>query len=486
MDVLVVTPELVHYRGSSSLAESAGALSKALRGLGHKVNIVSPLWASIDPAARHLARRLVRLEVASGGATKTFALFEGKTTAGVDVSFLSEPSLFPADASAEEEGAAGAARWGGFARAVIALLKRRVDQGEGLPEVIHLLGWQVGVLPCILADDPALSAIPTVFTVHDLSRKGSFERAQLGELGLSAKHFGIEGVEFFGKISTLKAGLQFASRVVAPSPSLASRFLVEAGGAGLEGVLRARGRAFSGVMDGVDASLWNPATDPHLDVRYDAIEVGSTGVARLRNKAAVQLSFELPVRDDVALTLAVLRDRADERAFHAILPRIVKNDVQMIVLSSGPLHEDVADLARRFPDRIGAKGEAPSPMLHRLLGAADLCVLASLDDPFGVLALEAQRYGALPVGRADGLVADAVVDADAQLSSGTGFTFEEASAEALFGAIMRASTAFRDRARFRAAQQRAMLRDHSWDRSARLLERVYRGLRGAPTETATA
>jgi starch synthase len=111
-------------------------------------------------------------------------------------------------------------------------------------------------------------------------------------------------------------------------------------------------------------------------------------------------------------------------------------------------------------------------------------VLPALDDPFGALALQAQRYGALPIGRADGLVADAVVDADAQLSSGTGFTFEEASAEALFGALVRAVAAYRDRPRFRALQQRAMVRDHSWDRSARLVERVYRSLRSAPAEAA--
>jgi len=481
MDVLVVTPELVHYHGSSTLAESAGALSKALRGLGHKVDIVSPLWASVDPTARHLARRLVRLEVASGTGKKTFALFEGKTTAGVDVSFLSEPSLFPADATADEEGPAGAARWGAFVRAVLALLRRRVEQGGSLPDVIHLLGWQTGVLPCVLADDAQLGAIPTVFTVHDLARKGSFDRTLLAELGLSPKHYGIEGVEFFGKISTLKAGLQFASRVVAPSPSLASRFLIEAGGAGLEGVLRARGRSFTGVMDGVDASIWNPATDPHLEVRYDSVELGTTGVAKLRNKAAAQVSLELPVRDDVALAVAVLRDRADERAFLAILPRVIKNDLQLVVLSTGAPHEDVADLARRFPDRLAAMGEVPVPFLHRMLGAADLCVLPALEDAFGVLALQAQRYGALPVARAEGLVADAVVDCDAQLASGTGFTFEETSAEALFGALMRGATAFRDRARFRTTQQRAMVRDHSWDRTARLVERVYRGLRTSTT-----
>lgn len=480
MDVLVVTPELAHYRGVSSIAESAAALSKALRGLGHKVNVVSPLWASIDTQARHLARRLVRLEVPFEGGTKTLAPFEGRTTAGVDVTFLGEASLFPADANVEDESREAAVRWGAFVRAVVALLKRRASQGEGLPDVVHLMGWQVGTLPAVLAEEPTLAAVPTVFTVHDLTRKGSFEKAALGELGLAPKHWGIEGVEFFGRISTLKAGLQFATRIVAPAPSLASRFLVDAGGAGLEGVLRARGKAFTGVLDGVDASVWNAATDPHLDVRFDAVEHGRTGVAKLRNKAAVQSALGLPVRDDLPLVLASIRGRSDERAFHAALARLVRNDVQLVVLSEGAVHEDDADLARRFPDRLVAK-EADAQLFHRVLGAADLVLLPALDDGYGLLALQAQRYGALPIARAEGLVVDGVVDADAQLVSGTGFTFEEASVEALFGAVMRAVTAYANRDRFRQMQKRAMLCDHSWDRSARLLERVYRHAKGIAT-----
>ncbi len=474
MDVLVITPELMHYSGSSSLAISAGALAKALRGLGHKVNVVSPLWASIDPAAHLLARRLVRLEVESRGEKKPFSLFEGKTTAGVDVSFLGEPSLFPEGASAAEEGPAGAARWGAFARASAALIERRAEKGEGLPEVIHLFGWQLGALPAVLARRPSLAEIPTIFTVHELAQRGTFERSELAELGLDPKHFDIDGAEFFGKISTLKAGLQLATRVLAPSPALAARFAVEAGGAGLEGVVRARGDAFVGVMDGVDASIWNPATDPHVDVHFDPIEMATRGLAKQRNKLAVARALGLPARDDVPLMMALLRGRSDERAFLTALPRVLRNDVQLVVLSRGAEHEDVADLARRYPDRLRSVSDATDALVHRVLGGAELAILPAMEDPFGTLALEAERYGAIPVARAIGLVADAVVDADAELVSGTGFTFDEASAEALFGAIMRASTAHRNRERFRAMAARAMERDHSWDRSARQVERVYR------------
>lgn len=482
MDVLLVTPELVHYTGSSSLAESAGALAKALKGLGHKVQIASPLWATIDPSAHSLARRLVRLEVDSRGEKKKFALYEGKTTAGVDVSFLEEASLFPAGATTNDAGPDAARRWGAFTRALATLIERRAEKGEGLPHVIHLFGFQLGALPAYLAKRPTLASIPTVFTVHELTQRGVFERSELEELGLSPEHFGIDGAEFFGKVSTLKAGLQYATRVVAPSPSLAERFAVEAGGAGLEGVVRARGDAFVGVMDGVDASIWNPATDPHLDVHFDPIEMATRGLAKQRNKAAVQRALGLEVRGDVPLTVSVLAGRPDERAFLAALPRILRNDVQLVVLSEGSEHEDVADLARRYPERLHSVADAPAPLLHRVLGAAELFLQPALDDAFGSLALKAQRYGALPIARALGLVADAVVDADAHLASGTGFTFDEASADALFGATMRAVTAYRDAAAFRAMAARAMDSDHSWDRSARRIERIYRAIAKAPSQ----
>lgn len=481
MDVVVVTPELAHYGGSSTLAESAGALAKSLRGLDHKVTVLTPLWASVDPVARHLARRLVRFEVAAPSGLRTLGLFDGKTTAGVDVAFLAEPELFGEGSGPDEEGPRAAVRWGAFVRAAVAFLKSRTERGEPPPDVVHVFGWQLGVLPVAIAEESALGSVTTVFTTHDLARKGVFDRAHLAELGLSPKHFAIEGVEFFGRVSTLKAGLQYAMRVIAPSPSLASRFLLEAGGDGLEGVLRARGRAFVGIADGVDGSIWNPATDPHLDVRFDAVEMASRGIAKVRNKSALQVALGLPLRDDVPLMMTVLRGRADERAFLTALPRVLRNDVQLVVLSKGPVHEDVADLARRFPDRLAAR-ETDDAFLHRCLGAAEVVIVAAVDDPFAVLALEAQRYGAAPVARAEGLVADCVVDADAGLVSGTGFTFDEASADALFGAIMRARGAFDDRPRFRALQARAMSRDHSWDRAARLVEKVYRGARASSVE----
>ncbi|MCS6856762.1 MAG: glycogen/starch synthase [Sandaracinaceae bacterium] len=483
MEILIVTPELIHYRGRSSISESAGALAKALRSLGHGVEIVSPLWGAIDPGERHLARRLTQLEVEVDGKRYVFSVYEGRSTAGVDLTFLGEASLFP-HLPTQSTDELGALRWGAFARAVLALLRHRSSQAGSLPEVIHHYGWQTGMLPSLLSKDKELATIPTVFSVHELRDKGIFERDLLGVLGFTSDQFAINGVEFYGKVSLLKAGLLYSTRVIAPSPSLAKRFLVDAGGGGLEGVLRSRGSAFLGIAEGVDVSIWNPASDPHVDVRFDAIEMGTSGLAKLRNKNAFQRDLGLPIRGDLPLTIAWLRNRPDEEIFERVLHRLVLQPASIVVLSESALPERVKQLAKRFPDRLVAHGEASDALLHRALGAAELCILPALDDPFGIIALQAQRYGALPIARAHGLVADTVVDLDAHLQSGTGFLFDEATEEAFFGTCMRAFGSYRQRLAFRHAAQRAMRCDHSWEKSARAIEQIYRSLNRFGLESA--
>lgn len=481
LDIVFVSPEIAPFRGVSASAQVASALPKALRGLGHKVTVIAPLFSSIDTSARHLARRLVKIEVPAGGQSRNLVLFEGRTSAGVELNFVSEESLFPAAAAIDEESPAAAVRWGAFTRAVVELLARR----DTPPDLVHVLGWQCGALPLLLSEHATLKSTPTVYSVNELVPQGRFDRTYLGELGIAPKHFAIDGVEFFGRISTLKAALQFATRVVAPGPSAQALYVADAGGQGLEGVLRARGKSFVGVLDGVDASVWNASTDPHLDARFDANELASHGTAKSKNKAALQTALGLGERDDVPLFLTYLaahETRALETV-EAIVARLAKADVQWVVaLEATEAPPSLADAARRYPDRVRVRTGADQAFVHRALGAADALVYAELDDAYPALALAALRYGALPIVRRRGLAADAVVDCDAKLISGTGFTFDGGTPDALLGAVQRAQAAFTSRGQFRAVQVRAMRIDHSWDRTARILERLYRGARPAPAE----
>jgi starch synthase len=492
MDIVLVAPEIAPYSKTLSAAEQVAALSKALRTLGHKVTVILPLWASIDPGSRHLGRRLTKIEVDSDGTPVRLSLHEGRTSGGVDLLFLSTEEHFGPGVTASDESEGTSQRWGLFLRGAMELLRRR----ESRPDVVHVHEWQTAPLALMLREDRELGSLPVVLTISSMDSVGRFERHALGHFGLPASLFSIEGVEFFGKFSALKAGLVAAARIVTPGPSFLRSFLERGGGGGLEGVLKSREGALVGIVPGVDASVFNSATDPHLTTRFDAMDVAGTGTfGKSRCKAALQQELGLPVSGGVALAVVLggsgPRSGLDRLA--EIVPSIARNDLQLAVLvddAGSTATSRLMELAARFPDRLAVRlGMGPTDdhaLAHRALGAADLAIVTALDDPRTTLQMEAHRYGTLPIGRRNGLFADTVVDCDAQLRSGDGFSFEEATSEALLGAIQRAIAGFALGAPFRAAQLRAIGADHGWERPARLHERIFRQASAASQAAITA
>lgn len=493
MDILVVTAELAPYSRATSAGDAAAALPKALRGLGHKVTVLSPLWASIDPATRQLARRLVKIQVEVEGEKRAFPLFEGRSAGGVDLAFLAEETLFSRSASPDDAEPETAVRWGAFARATIELMKRR----ESLPDVVHCFGWQTAMLSVLMREDAALAHIPVVLTLHDElsagAEHGLYPRASLAAFGLSDAWWRIDGVEFYGKVSPLKGGIQTAARITTPSPTSARDATEQAGG--LEGALRARSSALTGILEGVDVSVWNAATDPWLESRFDAMDLaGSAAHGKQRCKSAMQKELGLPLRGDVPL-IAAIGVASAESGFEQLAeigPRLLRNDVQVVIVtepgSDPAIVSRFVQLASRWSDRLAVRHDADQGQVHRTLGAADLVIVPRSGDAGGSRAMHAHRYGAVPIARRTGGIADAVVDCDPRLGSGSGFLWDEPSADAMLAAIQRALAAFTQGAAFRALQHRVMTIDHSWDRSARLYERLYRAARAelARSEGSTA
>jgi starch synthase len=480
MDIVLVAPEIAPYSKTVPSAEPVAALGKALRTLGHKVTVILPLWASIDPTSRHLGRRLTKIEVDVEGTPVRLALYEGRTSGGVDLLFLSSEEHFAAGVVASDESEAAGPRWGLFLRGAMELLRRR----ESRPDVVHVHEWQTAPLALMIREDRELSGLPVVLSISSMDAVGRFDRAALARFGLGAHLFSIDGVEFFGKMSSLKAGLVAAARIVVPGPSFLRSFLERGGGGGLEGVLKSREASLVGIVPGVDASVFNAATDPHLTTRFDGMDVAGTSTfGKMRCKAAFQQELGFPVSADVplAITLGGSGPRSGLDRLAEIAPAIARNDVQLAVIAldaGSTATSRIAEVASRFPDRIalrlGTGTGDDHALAHRALGAADLAIVTALDDPRTTLQMEAHRYATLPIGRRNGLFADTVVDCDAQLRSGDGFSFEEATSEALLGAIQRAIAGFALGAPFRAAQVRAIGADHGWERPARLHERVYR------------
>ena len=409
----------------------------------------------------------------------------------MDLLFLGSEEHFAAGVVASDESESAGKRWGLFLRGAMELLRRR----ESRPDVVHVHEWQAAPLALMLREDRELSSLPVVLTISSMDSVGRFERSALGHFALPASTFSIDGVEFFGKFSSLKAGLVAAARIITPGPSFLRSFLERGGGGGLEGVLKSREGSLVGIVPGVDASVFNSATDPHLTTRFDAMDVAGTSTfGKTRCKAAMQAELGLPVKADVALAVVLggsgPRSGLDRLA--EIVPSLARNDVQLAVLvddAGSTATSALIELAARFPDRLavrlGTGATDDTALAHRALGAADLAIVTALDDPRTTLQMEAHRYATLPVGRRHGLLADTVVDCDAQLRSGDGFTFEENTGEALLGAMQRAISGFALGAAFRATQLRAIGADHGWERPARLHERVYRQA-GAAIQAAAA
>ncbi|MFW6051461.1 MAG: glycogen synthase [Myxococcota bacterium] len=466
MEILFVTPELSPISGDGPLARVSSALPKALRGLDHRVTVVSPLYRGIDPVALQLARRLTRLELDVGGETHACELYDGRTSAGVELLFIGHEGLFGSAGHMEEGDEATVARRAGlFGRAAAGLVETR----EPRPEVLHGLGW-----PGALAVTRAHGNVATVLTVPELTTEGRFPPALAGDLGIPEALRGPAGAEHEGRVVPVKAAFLQADRVTTGSPAYAREVREGREGAGLSAVVADLGDRFIGVPHGVDGAVWNPATDAHLPSRFDPMDLRG----KRRCKADLQQAAGLQVRADVCVVGCLGRGGEDEGLdlLAEAAPDVLRNDVQLVVRAPDgqPGLAGLQALSERFPDRLAVLPAPDETEAHRLIAGADLLAVPHRRAPHGELAMQAHRYGTLPVVRRVSAHADAVVDCDAQLRTGSGFVFDEASATELGAALARALVAFTRGEAFTALQQRAMRIDHSWERSARLYDREYR------------
>ncbi|MFW5926242.1 MAG: glycogen synthase [Myxococcota bacterium] len=464
MEILFVTPASMPVSEQSPLGRVSSALPKGLRGLDHRVTVVSPLYRGIDPTALQLARRLTRLEIELEGETYACELYDGRTSAGVDLLFLGHEALFGSAGAMDEGDEATVARRAGlFGRAVAGLVETR----EPRPEVLHAQGW-----PGALAVVRAHGSVPTVLTVHEVDGDGRFAPEHAGVLGIPEALR--SGAAREGRVDAIVAGMLRANRVTTGSPTYAREVLKGTEGAGLSGVFADLGDRFVGIPHGVDGSVWNPAIDPHLAARFDPMDLSG----KRRCKADLQHKMGLAVRADVCVVGYVGGDGSSEGLglLAEAASDVLRNDVQLAALVPEGTEgaERLESLASRFPDRLSVRPAGGTPETHRLVAGCDVLVVPDLHAPAGHLEMCAHRYGTLPVVRRVGAFADSVVDCDAELHTGSGFVFEGADASELAATVARAVSAFSRPEAFGEVQRRAMRLDHSWERSARLYDRQYR------------
>jgi starch synthase len=313
-------------------------------------------------------------------------------------------------------------------------------------------------------------------TVHNLAYQGKFPFEMLDTFGLPAESFSIHGVEYYGMISFLKAGLQFADRITTVSPTYAVEIQGDEGGMGLGGLLRDRSQVLSGILNGIDTSVWDPETDPHIVARFGARELES----RAANKAALQWRLGLDPSPD-ALLLGVISRLSWQKGLDLLLenvPTILSEGMQLALLGSGDpdLQDRYQAVANANAGRIAVLIGYDEALAHLIQAGADALVVPSRFEPCGLTQLCALRYGAVPIVSRVGGLADTVIDAEeAGIAGGatTGFKFGPVTVENLAGALRRANIAFHDKQVWRRLQHNGMSTDVSWRNRASQYAALY-------------
>jgi starch synthase len=323
--------------------------------------------------------------------------------------------------------------------------------------------------------------IPTVFTVHNLAYQGLFSAALFPELALPPGFFSIEGVEFYGLISFIKAGLFYSDRLTTVSPTYAREIQTPAFGCGLDGLLRSRANDLTGILNGVDPQVWDPRHDELLPRAYGTKDASA---GKRLVKAALQRRLGLDQRED-ALVLGVVSRLTPQKGLDLVLAGLLDllaSGCQLALLGSGDtvLENGFAIAAQAHRGQIGVELGYDEALSHLIIGGSDVILVPSRFEPCGLTQLYALRYGTLPLVRRVGGLADTVVDATSVTLAeniATGFTFDDDGPQALMSAIGRAIALFREREVWLRMMRRAMTRDFSWEAAARKYVALYRELR---------
>jgi starch synthase len=474
--LLFVASEAYPLIKTGGLADVAGSLPEVLRQKGLDVRLLLPAYGDLLAGLEALPDTRAELELAGSQVRILETRLPGTPliTWLLDHPMFSERSGNPYLDHQGEPWPDNADRFMLLSRAAAAISAGDTAL-DWRPDVLHCNDWHTG--PAIALTHLNELRPRTVFTIHNLAHMGIFDRETFDRLQLPEHFWQERGLEYYDQCSFIKGGLVFADVITTVSPTYAQEICHFPGGMGLEGLLSQRRDRLVGVLNGIDSSIWDPATDPCLDHPYDA---GSLEKKAL-NKSGLQQALGLESAADRPL-LGFVGRLVEQKGLELMLPileQILAGPAQLVVLGTGdPAYEKrLQALADTHPDSMAVVLAYNESLAHRIEAAADIFLMPSLFEPCGLNQLYSLRYGTLPVVREVGGLADTVVDANAQtLEAGTatGFVFRQPLSGELLGAVQRAIALWHEAATWRQLQHNAMGQDFSWQQSADRYLELYR------------
>ncbi len=477
--IVMIASECVPFAKTGGLADVVGALPGALCALGHEVIVVMPKYRAIDAVRYQVRPFLAPMGVWMGNTEEWCAVHTTTQDDGTPVYFIEADKYFARDGlyhdAAFNDFGDNPRRFGFLTRAGLQLCR---DIGFA-PDIVHVHDWQTALASAYLKiwhwDDPMLGGAASVLTIHNIGYQGVYGAEHYEYLGLQWDNFTADKFEDHGQINFLKGGIQYADALNTVSPTYADETRTPEGGQGLALYLNDRGADYVGILNGIDYSEWDPATDPLIPAQYSAADLSG----KARCKEALQRRLNLRVTPDVPLVGVVSR-MAEQKGLDVLaqaLDSIVQSmAVQFVILGSGDkrLEKFYGALPTRYPGRVGSYIGYSNELAHWIEAGSDFFIMPSRYEPCGLNQLYSLKYGTLPIVRATGGLNDTVIQYDEQTTVGTGFKFEYLSPGAIYDTVGWAVSTYYDRPHHvQQMIQTAMAQDFSWELSARAYEALY-------------
>jgi starch synthase len=487
MRIVFATAEVSPIAKTGGLGDVCGSLPKALARLGHDVVIFMPYyrqarqWFEKNGMVPHQLMPTVPVAWANWAAEATFLR---ASLPGTDIPLIlvANDFFFERDqiyAKASETWDDYLLRYTFFCRAVI----RGCELLDIAPDILHCHDWHTSLLPVYLdsglRSSPQFAGTRSVYTIHNLNYQGVAGPDAFPILGLHSRYWAPDALEHFGTLNPMKGGIVFADQVTTVSPNYAYETRMPALGAGLDGVLRAMGPKYHGILNGIDVEEWDPQSDPLLSAHFH--DQNFRGKATLKRRLAKEADLKYSAKTPIVCAISRL---VDQKGFQLLIPameKILDAGAQLVILGSGEpwLESALSRIADRNPGRCKVWIGFDNALAHRLYGAADMLLMPSIYEPCGLNQMYALRYGTVPIVRHTGGLVDTVIPFDGTNEDvATGFAFGSTEPGDLYLATWLAILNFNDAKRWRTLQRNGMTTDFSWERSAAEYDLVYRRAKG--------
>lgn len=483
LKILFLSSEVAPFAKSGGLADVSISLPKGLRELGHEVRIIMPKYKDINDR-KYVLRDVIRLKdipIIIGDATKKINVKSSFTPDPVKIqtyfidcrAYFGREGLYGAPNS-NKDFQDNDERYILYAKGVLETLKLLYWQ----PDIIHCNDWQTGLVPLFVKtlykDDEFFKKTSTVFTIHTVGDHGNFPPESFNKTNVDNGFFKPGITEHYGKFSFLKTGIYYSDYVTAVSSQLSGRVQdPEEYGLGLENIFKEQSNVLSGIINGVDYTVWNPETDEYISENYSAGDLSG----KLENKKELVKKFKLPFDKDIPI-IGILEKPADQHSldlFEKILNTLLTMKMQFVVLGTGERKYQTLlnKINKKFPERFGVKLSFDTCLAHLMEAGSDMFLMPSRYESYGLNQLYSLKYGAVPVVQKNRGLAEAIEDFNPKTGKGNGFFFEHYGVQELFNTFNRAAIIFQDKKMWKKLMKNGMKQDFSWKSTARKYSKIY-------------